>query len=77
MKQKELIKVLEGVYKHGLKRSTEVLNLDEGELTIADALQLINQHVKDVIGEDTDIDDYGREAAKNELRAEQRKRAGL
>jgi hypothetical protein len=60
-------------------------DLPRSNKQIADEiLQLINDHVKEVIGDDTsfnydelEMDEAERERIENDLRAEQRKRAGL
>lgn len=44
-----IIEVLEGVYKHGWKRSNETFNLDKDEQTIADGSDKIIKAFKELV----------------------------
>ena len=72
-----ILEILEGVYRHGYKRSTDTIQLDDDETTIADANKQILGFIAWVIGKDETFDDVLEPDIRNRLRNEQREKAGL
>lgn len=85
IEKRELIRICEGLYAHGLKTPNEVVNLPKGQLTIAQAvdslLLLIKEErmrwVKEIVGEDEEenVPAHKNNRIRNSLRNKQRAKA--